>query len=367
MRAAQWPLRHRTSAQSAERSRAHFVAMPHNFTASPPLRTACAFVAVACALVATAAGAQSLETHAYPKHPVRIFVGQSAGAAPDIVARALADALARRWGEAVVVENRSGASGTIAAELVAKSPPDGYTLLFAGQSALVTAAANGTSRRYDPATDFAPIGRVVKVPVFIAAGAHVEAGTLPELIALARAHPGRVTFASYGEGAVSEVAFVLLQRGAGISLTEVPYRGTSQAMTDLVAGRVDLTLKDLGSGRPFIDSGKLRLLATTGANRSPFAPEIPTVAEAGVPGYALDFWYGLLAPAGLPPDVLASLVAALDGALRSPALAKRLAELSYEPMHDGPAQFAALMRADVLTFSRAAHGPAPAVPRPAAH
>jgi tripartite-type tricarboxylate transporter receptor subunit TctC len=272
----------------------------------------------------------------FPNHPVRIVVPQPPGTAPDTVARILAEQLAEYWHQSVVIETKPGAGGTIAADLVAKAPADGYTLLLANPSNMAIAAAVDQGLRYDPIADFTPIGRLIHVPYFVVT-ATMPVKSMPELIAYARAHPGRVTYLSFGEATVSHMAFASLNAAAGIDVVEVGYKSTAQALPDLVVGRVDLCLCDITPLRQYVDAGTLRLLGAVGEKRAAAAPEVQTVAEQGVSGFANGMWYGVVAPAGIPPTVRANLVAALAYARQTPAMKQRIESLNYEPIYDDPA------------------------------
>ena len=287
----------------------------------------------------------------FPNRPVRIVVPQPPGTAPDTVARILAEQLAEYWHQSVVIESKPGAGGTIAAELVARAPADGYTLLVANPSNMAIAAAVDQSLRYDPIADFAPIGRLIHVPFFVVANAAMPAKSMPELVAYARAHPGRVTYLSFGEATVTHMAFESLNAAAGIEVVEVGYKSTAQALPDLVAGRVDLCLCDITPLRQHVDAGTLRLLGAVGEKRIGAMPEVPTVAEQGVGGFALGMWYGVVAPAGIPPAVRANLVSALAHARQTPAMKQRIEALNYEPIYDDPLEFAAAIRSETEKYS----------------
>jgi tripartite-type tricarboxylate transporter receptor subunit TctC len=310
---------------------------------------------IAFAVLATVAFGSwpgSASAQSFPNRPVRIVLPQTSGTAPDAVARILAEQLAEYWHQSVVVETKPGAGGTIAADLVAKARADGYTLLMVNPSNMAIAAAADQGLRYDPIADFTPIGRLIHVPFFVVANATLPVKSMPELIAYARAHPGRVTYLSFGEATVSHMAFASLNAAAGIDVTEVGYKSTAQALPDLVAGRVDLCLCDITPLRQHVDAGTLRLLAAVGEKRAAAAPEVPTVAEQGVSGFTHGMWYGVVAPAGTPPDVRDKLVAALAYARQTPAMKQRIEFLNYEPIYDEPAQFAAAVRSEIEEYSR---------------
>ncbi len=320
------------------------------------------------AIAALAIGADGAQAAAYPDRTVHIVVGQTAGATSDTVARIVADLLADEWRIPIVVDNRPGAGGTIAADIVAKAPADGYTLLVGGQSNLAIAAVSEQDLRYNPITDFVPIGRVARAQYFIVVSAVLPVKSIPELIAHAHADPGRLTYVSFGGGTLSRLAFELLKKSAGIDLTEIPYKGSAPAVADLLAGRVDMSLNDLPNMRQHADAGKVRVIAAAGAQRSAALPDLPTVAEQGLPGYAIDAWYGLVAPAGLPANVAAALRDALAKVQRSPAFRNRVELSNLEPIREDAAQFATVIRDDIDRFAQVlrridAATPVPAVAR----
>jgi tripartite-type tricarboxylate transporter receptor subunit TctC len=288
---------------------------------------------------------------AFPDRPVRIVVPQAPGSASDTVARILAKQLAEYWHQSVVIETKPGAGGTIAADLVAKARADGYTLLLANPSNMAIAAAVDQGLRYDPVADFTPIGRLIHVPYFVVTNATMPAKSMPELIAYARVHPGHVTYLSFGEATVTHMAFASLNAAAGIDVVEVGYKSTAQALPDLVAGRVDLCLCDITPLRQYVDAGTLRLLGAIGEKRATGAPEVPTVAEQGVSGFEHGMWYGVVAPAGIPLAVRASLVSALTYARQTAAMRQGIEVLHYEPIYDDPEQFAAAVRAEIEEYS----------------
>ena len=288
----------------------------------------------------------------YPSRPVRILTGNQPGVVSDAAARVIGQELERFWGKPVVIENHPGAGGTIAAETVAKSPADGYTLLVAGQSNLVLAQVVGRDLHYDPQQDLAPIGRIVQVPFALAVNNKVPLYSVRELVEYAKAHPGKLTYASGGPGTLSELSVELLTAATGINMLSVPYKGLSSAMTDVIAGRVDLVLTDYVTLAPHLKSGTVRLLGPAGTRRLSAAPDVPTIAEQGVSGYAVSGWYGLLAPAGTPPEILAKLKSALDWARKMPEVQQRLEQLGCEPVEDSPAQFRALMTTELEKYTQ---------------
>jgi len=315
------------------------------------VRSSCTGVVTLLAFFVAMAASSVAPAQDYPTRPVRIVVGQSAGSSADAIARLIAESLSALWRQPVNVENKGGAAGTIAADLIAKAPADGYALLLGGQGNLVIAATLEPALRYDPSRDFVPIARLARTPFFLVTSAGVPARTIPELVAYARAHPGKLTYISYGDGSVSRVAFDWLETAAGIELLEIPYKGSASATADLLAGRVDMGLYDHSTVEQHVGAGTLHMLAAVGAARAVSAPDVATVAEQGVRGYAIDPWYGLLAPAGTPPDVVTRISGAIDQIRRTAAFRRRLAELTYEPVIDTPTQFAAIVRSDIATYA----------------
>jgi len=251
----------------------------------------------------------------------------------------------------VTVENRSGASGTIAADFVARAPADGYTLLMGGLSNLVTASLLQAGVPYDPIRDFAPVGRIAYTPFVLVARSSLGVANIPELLAYARAHPGSVTLGTFGEGSLGRFAGDMLKSATGVELLQVPYKGVGAAVADLIAGRLDLNMNDFENASPHAQTGRLRILAAVGSRRAPGADNVPTVAEQGVAGFAIDAWYGLLAPANTPQEVIDKLAAALDKVRRMPAVRQRLGELHDIPIDDTPAEFGAAIRSDSVRFA----------------
>ena len=323
--------------------------------ACPTLTT----ITLACALAACSVPhARAADTRPFPDHSVRIVAGQQAGTATDNVTRLVADALAEHWGVAVVVENRPGAGGTIGAEAVARAAPDCYTLFLGGLSNLVIGVVTRPDIRYDPERDFVPIGRVAHVPFGFAVNASVPARSLRELADLARTQPGKLTYATLGPGTTTDFATTMFRTAARIDMLAVEYKGASSALVDVVAGRVDLFFNEVAMLTQQAQAGSLRLLAIASPKRVARVPDVPTTAEQGFPGVVVAPWYGLLAPAGTPPEVVKRLEEAYAAAMRSPTLRKRIEALGYEPIDDAPGQFAVALRDDLRTF-RALAAPAP--------
>jgi tripartite-type tricarboxylate transporter receptor subunit TctC len=310
-------------------------------------RVAAILLAALAALGAYAAPATAAET--YPSAPIRIVAGTAPGGQSDRLARLVAQHLGEILGQPITVENRAGADGMIAAEAVAQAAPDGYTLLVAGQSALVLVVALGRNARYDPVADFAPIGRVARVPLVLAASANLPVKTLPELVALARARPGELSYGT--SGMVAQFAGRLLQAGARIDLLEIPYKSVPMGLQDLLAGRIDLMFFDLSLVAAHAKSGQLRLLAAAGSHRAAAAPELPTLLELGASNAAVEPWFGMVVPKATPPDVLVRLRGAFGEMRRLPEVRRQLEQFGYEPIDDSYERFAADMLADIARSS----------------
>ena len=296
-------------------------------------------------------GAETARTQTYPSRPIRILVGQQPGTPSDIIARLVAEKLTGLWTQSVVVENQPGASGTIGAELASKAPANGYTLLVASHSNLVLARVAGNNLRYDPVLDFAPIGRIAYVPFVLAVNQNVPANTISELVAFAKARPGQLSYATAGSGTMSQLGIELLKAATAVDLLAVHYRGASSALVDVIAGRVDMMLVDYAILAPHVRSGALRVLGSGGRLRTTAAPDVPTIAEQGIPGFAVNTWYGLVAPAKTPPEILLQLTEALSEIRRMPDVRTRLDQLGYDPIEDSPAQFRVLIGSEIEKYS----------------
>lgn len=299
-------------------------------------------------LILTAALAHAQD---YPTRPVRVVVPFAAGGPNDIIARLVGQKLAEALGQQVVVDNRPGAGGNIGTDSVAKAPPDGYTLLSAGPGSLIMNPLMGKVP-YDTARDFAPVSLMASAPNVLVVHPSVPAGTVRELIALARAQPGRLNYASGGTGSSAHLAPALFAAMAGIDLTHVPYKGTGPGLNDLLGGQVQLAIFGIPPLLPHIKSGKLRALAVTGKRRSSELPDVPTVDEAGVPGYEVSPWYGLLAPAGTPPAIVARLASEVTRIVRAAEMRGKLAAQGAEPAGGTPEETAAIIRADTVLWTR---------------
>ena len=286
----------------------------------------------------------------YPDKPLRLIVPLAPGGQADIIGRILAQELGDILKQPVVIDNRAGVGGTIGAEFVARAPADGYTLLLGGSNNLAIATLLVKDVRYDPLRDFVPIGGAAIVPYALAVNSNIPVATVPELIAYARARPGRLTYGSSGTGSVSSLAAEMLKSSEKVDIVHVPYRGSAPAVTALVGGQVDMMFADLSLLAPHAKAGTLRLLAGAGAQRSAVAPGLATVVEQGVPGFAIEPWYGVVVPAGTPAEVVATLSRALGLALQAPNVRQRLAQQGYEPLTRTSAEIEALIRSDIQLY-----------------
>ena len=299
-------------------------------------------------LFVSAGRAQTPPTN-FPNRTVRFIVPTAAGGPTDIVSRVLVEKLSKMWRYPVVVENRAGAGTNIGNEYVARSDPDGYTVLFAPASLAVNSSLY-RSLSYDPITDFAPVSLVAQLPFFMFVPNFLPAHSVMELVALAKAHPGKLRMASPGTGSVPHLAEALFMQMAKIEMTHVPYRGAAPAFTDLIAGRVDCYF---GSGAllSYVRSGQARGLATTGPKRDPAAPELPTMQEAGVPGYGVMTWQALFVPAKTPPEIVRKMSADTNVALADPAIKDKLARSGYVAGGSSPEELEMLLKSEIAKWS----------------
>jgi tripartite-type tricarboxylate transporter receptor subunit TctC len=306
------------------------------------------FAALALAACAAAAPAQD-----YPERPIRLIVPFPPGGGTDIAARTIANKLSETAKWTFVVENKPGAGGNLGVEQAVKSPPDGYTLVIGQTSNLAINPALYAKLPYDPLKDLNPIALVVSAPVVLVVATSSPYKSLGDLLAAARRDPGAVTFASPGNGTVSHLAGELLQRAAGVKFTHVPYKGASQAMTDLLGGQVQSFMSSVPSALAQIRGGRLRAIAVTSAKRAAEIPEVPTIAESGYPGFEAITWYGLLAPAGTPAAIIKRLNAEVNRVLGMPDVSGRLAAEGGEVLGGPPERFASLLKADHAKWGRA--------------
>jgi tripartite-type tricarboxylate transporter receptor subunit TctC len=294
-------------------------------------------------------GSAQAPTVEFPNKPVRLVVPVAAGGPTDIVARMLAEKLSRMWGEQVFIENKGGAGTNIGNEYVARSDPDGYTVLFATASLAVNTSLY-RSLSYDPIADFAPVSLVTQLAYFVFVPNTSPAHSIKELIDLAKSQPGKLTMASPGTGSAPFLAEMLFLQMAGIEMTHVPYRGASPAFADLLPGRVDCYF---GSGAllSYARSGQVRVLATTGAKRDAAAPDVPTIAEAGVGGYDVTAWQALFVPARTPPAIVRKISADTNSALTDPAIKDKLAKTGYDAEGSSPEELENLLKLEIVKWS----------------
>lgn len=288
---------------------------------------------------------------AYPERPIRIIVTVAPGGAADTVARVVAQSLANALGKPVVVDNRPGGGGNIGAELVANAPPDGYTLLLGSTYQTIAPSLYG-KLRYDFLRDFVAISQLASTPLVLTVHVSLQAKSVAELIALAKTTPNQIAYASAGTGGGNHLSAVLFCDMAGIRMNHVPYKGGGPALIAVIAGEVPVTFATFTAGVPHFKSGKLRPLGMTSAQRSAIAPDLPTVSEAGLPGYESVNWYGLNSPAGTPRDVISRLHLETIKALKLPDLKERFAATGVEPVGSTPEQYSAYLRSEILKWGK---------------
>ena len=303
--------------------------------------------------VALAAAMPAIAAHSgYPARPVRLLVPSTPGGSVDTLSRNIGTRLSEKWGQQVVVDNRPGAGGVIAAETTAKAVPDGYTLLMCTVSSCATNVSLHKSLPYDPVRDFAPVTLVATQNLMLVVNPSIPANSVKELIALAKASPGKYSFASAGNGTGSHLSGELFKLMAGINIFHVPYKGVAPALLDVVTGQISMNFPSIISGTPQVRSGKLRALAVTGVKRSATVPELPTMNEAGVKGYESATWYGVLAPAKTPRDIVTRLNADVVAILKQPDVHDRLSKEGAEPVGSTPEQFSAYMKAEIAKWAK---------------
>ncbi len=305
------------------------------------------FVALAGLCVTLAAGALPATAFAaFPEKPLRLVVPYPPGGAADVMARGLAQQLADALGQKVIVDNRGGAGGAVAAKTAASSAPDGYTLFFGTLATQVINPALNSKLGYDPVKDFVGVSLTHLNPRVLIAGPSVEARSVAELIATAKAAPGKLSYGSAGSGSSSHLSGALFEMLADVQLLHVPYRGSAPLLTDLLAGRVDLTFDSFAVYEEFIKEGRARPLAVTSLKRMTVLPSLPTLNESGLKGYDVSNWLGIFVPAGTPADIVARLNAAVSKAMAEPALRQQLVSLGIEPATSSPQELDALVRDD---------------------
>ncbi len=279
------------------------------------------------------------QAQAYPERPVRLVVGFSPGSGTDIVARLLAQRLSDAWERPVIVENLPGAGGNVAAGRIAKSAPDGYSLLFANNSLVISASLH-RDLPYNARQDLTAVTQVSSAPHLLVVNPALQVASLNELVALAKADPGKINFASAGVGNSDHMAAELLKHMANVNMVHVPYKGGPPALNAVITGEVGLYFPSLAVGLPMVKAGKVKALGVSGPRRTPAAPEIPTIAESGVPGYEVVLWYGLYAPAGTPPALVNKVSDEVNRTLALANVRSRLTALGFEPVGSSPSAFA---------------------------
>jgi tripartite-type tricarboxylate transporter receptor subunit TctC len=295
--------------------------------------------------------AAPLRAQEFPYRPIRVVVPFPAGGAPDIMARAVAPQMSERLGQPVVIDNKPGAAGGLGADIVAKSAPDGYTLLLGTISTNAINASLYPSLPYDPRRDFAPLSLVGSVPNVLSVTDSLPVGTVAELVAYAKAHPGKVNFGSSGSGSTLHMCSELLKLAAGIDIQHVPYKGSAPALADLVSGQIQMMFDNAPSALPQVKAGRIRAIAQTGAQRSPLLSEVPTMVEQGFGGFVVTGWGGVFAAAATPPAVLDRIHAALIDALRGEAARKRMESLAVDIQPQSRAEFAAFVEAETARWA----------------
>jgi tripartite-type tricarboxylate transporter receptor subunit TctC len=287
----------------------------------------------------------------YPRKPVRMIIPYPPGGPTDILGRIVAQNLSERFGQQVVVENKPGASGMIGADLVAKSPPDGYTLL-ANASIHVINPSLYKNPTYDAIKDFTPVSLIAEVPLVLVVAPELPVKSVKDLIALAKTKSGKLNFASSGNAAAPHLAGEAFKIATGVDMQHVPYKGSGPALTDLMGGQVQLMFDSLPSSISHIKSGKLRAIAVTTAKRASALPNVPTIAESGVPGFDISTWYGIWAPAGTPKEIVSKLSDEIAKIVKLPDVRERLAGLGAEPVGNSPDEFAAYCRSELAKWAK---------------
>ena len=308
-------------------------------------------IATAAALSCAVGLTHAQDAQQYPSKPVRFVIGFAPGGFTDLMARLLATHLSETWGQQVIAENRPGGGSIIATEIVAKAPPDGYTLLMMTDNH-VTNPSLFKSLPYDSEKHFAPVTLAALAPFMLLIHPSLPVKSVKDLVALAKARPGELAFGSGGIGGPGHLAGEMLNTLARVRMVHVPYKGGALAMIDLQAGNVQLYFGNVPTSLPHVQSGRVRALAVTTAKRATVAPEYPTVAEAGVPGFELSPFYGVMTRAGTPPDVLVKLNRDIVAILRSPATRERIASLGGDPVGNSPAEFAAFLKTESVRWGK---------------
>ena len=310
-----------------------------------------AFLRTTWIMIALALSAMQAPAATFPTKPVRMIVPYAAGGGADIVGRLVAQRLGDGWGQTVMIDNRPGAGGNIGTEIVARAPADGYTLLVVGPNHTVNISLY-SKIGYDPVKDFAPISVVTSAPYLLLVNPSVGVNTVADLTALAKARPGKVLYASAGNGTAGHLGMELIKTMAGIDIVHIPYKGSPPALTDLIAGQVSAAFDNVLSAAPHVKAGRLRAIAVSTAKRSTAVPEVPTVAESGLPGFEVAVWQGVLAPAGTPKPVVDALHAGIVAALARADMKERMAANGADIIGNSPAEFAAFIKTDIVKWAK---------------
>ena len=306
---------------------------------------------LAAALVLTSS---HVRAQTYPARQITLIVPFAVGGSNDIIARAIGKKLSEAWGQPVVVDNRGGAGGVIGSADVAKAAPDGYTLLLVSSTFTINPAIK-QNMPFDTARDFTPVAFIARSPLLVTASNDLPVKSARELLALAKSKPGQITFASSGPGSINQISAELIALSAGVKLTHVPYRGGAPALNDLVGGHVDIYVSSLPQVLQLAKTGKARALAVTSTRRTPLLPDVPTLEEAGIAGFDLSSWWGIVGPAGMAPDIVNGLNTAIGKQLDSPELKTILSAEGAEAATMSPQQFGDLMRAETERWIKVAH------------
>lgn len=310
-------------------------------------------LAIASLMAVPVVGAQSA-AQSFPNKPIRFVVPFPPGGGNDILARALAPKMSEILGQQVVIDNRAGAGGNIGADFVAKSPPDGYTIVIASNQVTMNPWIY-SKLPFDIAKDFSPIAQIASVPMLLAINPEVPAKNLKEFIALAKAKPGSLNYSTPGLGTPQHIAFEVFNFDAGVKVTHVPYKGTSPSIVDLIGGQVQATIGTMASLEQHVKSGKVRAIAVSTPQRSPAMPDIPTIEEGGLKGYNVPLWYSVLAPANTPKEIVSKISASIRDALRDPQTKAQLERQGFVESYLDPAQMTALIKQDLTYWQKAIH------------
>lgn len=306
---------------------------------------------LAAGVLATIAGAAYAQP-AYPNKPIRLVVPFSAGGPTDVLARAIGLKLSDSLGQPIIVENRPGAGGNIASDYVAKAPPDGYTLILGTVGTHAINASLYSKLPFDTVQDFTPVALVASATIVMVAHPSVPAKTVKELVALAKSKPHQLNFASPGSGTPQHLAGELFKTVAGVEMVHLPYKGAAPALTDLLGGQVSLGFVSLPAALPYVKTEKLRALGVTASKRSAVAPEVPTIAESGLPGYEVENWYGVLAPPGTPKEIVTKLNTEIIKLLQTQDIKERLNNQGFEILQSSPEQFVAFIKTELVKWAK---------------